>query len=115
MTVIRQEYGQYPQKWQESTDFVDQEDAGVICNHAQHRRNDKTCADTGQDAAQLERALGDAAGMAMELSRELQRVGRVPLHTLRENIDYGFAEAHTVYGKIGVKCWICKKDTDNNN
>ena len=47
--------------------------------------------------------------------RELQRVGRVPLHTLRENIDYGFAEAHTVYGKIGVKCWICKKDTDNNN
>ena len=47
--------------------------------------------------------------------RELQRIGRVPLHTLRENIDYGFAEAHTVYGKIGVKCWICKKDTDNNN
>ena len=47
--------------------------------------------------------------------RELQRIGRVPLHTLRENIDYGFAEAHTMYGKIGVKCWICKKDTDNNN
>ncbi len=47
--------------------------------------------------------------------RELQRTGRVPLHTLRENIDYGFAEASTVYGKIGVKCWICKKDTDNNN
>lgn len=47
--------------------------------------------------------------------RELQRVGRVPLHTLRENIDYGFAEAHTVYGKIGVKCWICKKDADTNS
>jgi len=44
--------------------------------------------------------------------REWQRKGRVPLHTLRENIDYGFAEAHTVYGKIGVKCWICKKETD---
>lgn len=42
--------------------------------------------------------------------REWQRKGRVPLHTLRENIDYGFFEAHTVYGKIGVKCWICKKD-----
>lgn len=42
--------------------------------------------------------------------REWQRKGRVPLHTLRENIDYGFAEANTVYGKIGVKCWICKKD-----
>jgi small subunit ribosomal protein S3 len=34
--------------------------------------------------------------------------GRVPLHTLRANIDYGFAEAKTVYGKLGIKCWICK-------
>jgi len=33
----------------------------------------------------------------------------VPLHTLRTAIDYGFAEANTVYGKIGVKCWICRK------
>ena len=47
--------------------------------------------------------------------RELQRIGRVPLHTLRETIDYGFAEAKTVYGKIGVKCWICKKDADSNS
>lgn len=46
--------------------------------------------------------------------REWQRKGRVPLHTLRENIDYGFSEAHTVYGKIGIKCWICKKESDNN-
>jgi small subunit ribosomal protein S3 len=30
------------------------------------------------------------------------------LHTLRANIDYGFAEAFTVYGKLGIKCWICK-------
>jgi small subunit ribosomal protein S3 len=44
--------------------------------------------------------------------REWQRKGSVPLHTLRENIDYGFSEAHTVYGKIGVKCWICKKEVD---
>ena len=36
--------------------------------------------------------------------------GRVPLHTLRANIDYGFAEANTVYGKLGIKCWICKGD-----
>jgi small subunit ribosomal protein S3 len=42
--------------------------------------------------------------------REWQRKGRVPLHTLRENIDYGFFEAHTLFGKIGVKCWICKKE-----
>ncbi|KKM12666.1 30S ribosomal protein S3 [Clostridiales bacterium PH28_bin88] len=34
--------------------------------------------------------------------------GKVPLHTLRADIDYGFAEANTTYGKIGVKCWIYK-------
>jgi small subunit ribosomal protein S3 len=34
--------------------------------------------------------------------------GRVPLHTLRANIDYGFTEANTTYGKIGVKTWIFK-------
>jgi small subunit ribosomal protein S3 len=45
---------------------------------------------------------------------EIQRQGRVPLHTLREHIDYGFAEANTVYGIIGVKCWICKKEADAN-
>jgi small subunit ribosomal protein S3 len=45
--------------------------------------------------------------------REWQRQGRIPLHTLRENIDYGFAEARTLWGKIGVKCWICKKDESN--
>ncbi|MBL4575178.1 MAG: 30S ribosomal protein S3 [Opitutaceae bacterium] len=43
---------------------------------------------------------------------EVQRQGRVPLHTLRENIDYGTAEANTVYGIIGIKCWICKSDSD---
>ncbi|HCJ12577.1 MAG: 30S ribosomal protein S3 [Verrucomicrobia bacterium GWF2_51_19] len=48
-----------------------------------------------------------------EIARtEKQRSGRVPLHTLRENIDYGFAEARTVYGVIGVKCWLCKKPED---
>jgi len=34
--------------------------------------------------------------------------GRVPLHTLRADIDYGFAEAHTTFGRIGVKCWLNK-------
>jgi small subunit ribosomal protein S3 len=34
--------------------------------------------------------------------------GRVPLHTLRANIDYGFFEAKTTAGRIGVKCWINK-------
>ena len=36
MPVIRQEYGQHPQKWQESADFIDQEDTGAIGNHTQH-------------------------------------------------------------------------------
>jgi small subunit ribosomal protein S3 len=35
------------------------------------------------------------------------RQGRVPLHTLRANVDYGTAEARTLYGVIGVKCWLC--------
>ncbi|MBN1637143.1 MAG: 30S ribosomal protein S3 [Deltaproteobacteria bacterium] len=38
--------------------------------------------------------------------REWYREGRVPLHTLRSDIDYGFAEAHTIYGVIGVKVWV---------
>jgi len=40
--------------------------------------------------------------------REWYREGRVPLHTLRADIDYGLAEAHTTYGVIGVKVWIFK-------
>ncbi|WP_243039453.1 30S ribosomal protein S3 [Dyella sedimenti] len=44
-----------------------------------------------------------------EIARsEWSREGRVPLHTLRADIDYGFAEAHTTYGVIGIKVWIYK-------
>jgi small subunit ribosomal protein S3 len=44
-----------------------------------------------------------------EIARtEWYREGRVPLHTLRADIDYGFSEAQTTYGKIGVKVWIFK-------
>lgn len=46
-----------------------------------------------------------------EMSRtESEREGRVPLHTLRADIDYGFAEAHTTLGRIGVKVWLYKGD-----
>jgi len=46
-----------------------------------------------------------------EIARtEWYREGMVPLHTLRVPIDYGFAEAMTMAGKIGIKCWICKKE-----
>ena len=48
--------------------------------------------------------LGGAEIARMEWYRE----GRVPLHTLRADIDYGFAEARTTYGIIGVKVWIFK-------
>jgi len=40
--------------------------------------------------------------------RETEKDGRVPLHTLRADIDYGLAEAHTTFGRIGVKVWIYK-------
>jgi len=44
-----------------------------------------------------------------EISRaEWYREGKIPLHTLRTPIDYGFFEAKTVYGQIGVKVWLCK-------
>ena len=46
-----------------------------------------------------------------EMSRtEFYREGRVPLHTLRANIEYGFYESHTTFGRIGVKVWIYKGD-----
>lgn len=50
---------------------------------------------------------GRLGGAEMARS-EWYREGRVPLHTLRADIDYGFAEARTTYGKIGVKVWIYK-------
>ena len=57
---------------------------------------------------------GNRSGYATsgaELARvEWAREGKVPLHTLRANIDYGFAEANTTAGKIGIKVWICKKE-----
>jgi len=50
-----------------------------------------------------------------EIARsEWTREGRVPLHTLRANIDYGVAEAHTTYGVIGVKVWVFKGEKLGN-
>ncbi len=44
-----------------------------------------------------------------EMARgEIYKDGRTPLHTLRADIDYALVEAHTTYGRIGVKVWICK-------
>src|SRR5437763_7979359 len=55
---------------------------------------------------QCSRRLGGAERSRSEFYRE----GRVPLHTLRANIDYGFYEARTTFGRIGVKVWIYKGD-----
>jgi len=50
-----------------------------------------------------------------EIARsEWYREGRVPLHTFRADIDYGFAEANTTYGVIGVKVWIFKGEVFDN-
>ena len=47
--------------------------------------------------------------------REWYREGRVPLHTLRADIDYGFAEARTTYGKIGIKVWVFRGEVMAHN
>lgn len=52
--------------------------------------------------------LGGRLGGAEIARSESYREGSIPLHTLRANIDYGTAEAHTTYGRIGVKVWIYK-------
>ncbi len=69
----------------------------------------QTAMDFGAEGIKI-RCAGRLGGA--ELARvEQYHQGRVPLHTLRANIEYGFAEANTLYGKLGVKCWICKGET----
>ena len=70
-----------------------------------------SCMSAGADGVKLQ--VSGRLGGAEIARTEWQRKGRIPLHTLHENIDYGFTEANTVYGKIGVKCWLCLKSEDN--
>ncbi|SDS25271.1 30S ribosomal protein S3 [Agrococcus carbonis] len=58
------------------------------------------------------RVSGRLGGAEMSRS-ESYREGRVPLHTLRSNIDYGFYEARTTFGRIGVKVWIYNGELTN--
>lgn len=53
------------------------------------------------------RCAGRLGGAEMARAEEYKQ-GRTPLQTLRADIDYALVEAHTIYGKIGVKVWICK-------
>ena len=72
------------------------------------KRAMKVAMDMGVDGIKV-KAGGRLNGA--EIARvEWAREGKVPLHTLRANIDYGFAEANTTAGKIGIKVWICKKE-----
>jgi len=73
------------------------------------KRAVQTAKDFGAQGIKI-RCAGRLGGA--ELARvEQYHWGRVPLHTLRAAIDYGFAEARTLYGTLGVKCWICKGET----
>jgi small subunit ribosomal protein S3 len=70
----------------------------------------QTAKDLGAQGIKI-RCAGRLGGA--ELARtETYHWGRVPLHTLRAIIDYGFAEARTVYGTLGIKCWICRGETE---
>ncbi len=61
-----------------------------------------------QGAQGIKIQCGGRLGGAEIARSEWYHEGKVPLHTLRADIDYGFAEANTTYGKIGVKVWIYK-------
>jgi small subunit ribosomal protein S3 len=79
------------------------------------KRSIQTAMDMGADGIRV-RCAGRLGGA--ELARtEQYKDGKVPLHTLRENIDYGFAEAQTLAGTIGIKVWICRPQQmeDNQN
>lgn len=56
---------------------------------------------------------GGRLGGAEIARSEKSAAGILPLHTLKANIDYGFKEAQTVYGLIGVKCWVCLDQEEN--
>ncbi|MCL1920182.1 MAG: 30S ribosomal protein S3 [Kiritimatiellaeota bacterium] len=72
------------------------------------KRAEKVAMDMGVDGIKI-RCSGRINGA--EISRvEWSKQGKVPLHTLRANIEYGFAEANTTAGIIGVKVWICKRE-----
>lgn len=68
----------------------------------------QTCMKFGAKGIRLN-ASGRLGGAEMS-RREWYREGRVPLHTLRADIDYGYAIAKTTYGVIGVQCWVYKGD-----
>ncbi|MCU0779723.1 MAG: 30S ribosomal protein S3 [Akkermansiaceae bacterium] len=74
------------------------------------KRAIQTAMEFGADGVRL-RVSGRLGGADIARA-EGYREGKVPLQTLRVPLDYGFAEARTLYGLIGVKCWVNKKEDD---
>ena len=66
----------------------------------------QNCMKTGVQGIKI-KISGRLGGAEMARTQEVKD-GRIPLHTLRANIDYGFAEADTTFGKIGIKVWVFK-------
>ena len=86
--------------------------ADQLAGRVSFRRAMKRAVQTVQKAGALGirvQCAGRLGGSEMA-RREFYREGRVPLHTLRADIDYGLREAKTTYGRIGVKVWIYKGD-----
>lgn len=75
------------------------------------KRAIQTAMEFGAEGIRL-RVAGRLGGADIARS-ESYREGKVPLQTLRVPLEYGFAEARTLYGIIGVKCWVNKKDDDS--
>ena len=76
------------------------------------KRSAQAAMDFGASGIRLQVA-GRLGGSEIARSEKL-RVGKVPLHTLRADVDYGFAEARTTYGSIGCKVWICRGERMEN-
>lgn len=89
---------------------VAQNIASQLENRASYRRAMKKAMSNtmrmGADGIRV-KVSGRLSGAEIARSEEY-REGRVPLHTLRADVDYGLAEAHTTYGVIGVKVWISR-------
>ena len=90
--------------------LVAQNIAKQIEGRVQYRRAIKTAiASTMRTGAErIKVSVSGRIGGAEMARREHYKEGRTPLHTLRADIDYALAEAHTTYGRIGVKVWICR-------
>ena len=84
--------------------------AGQLERRISFRRAMKQCMQKSMKAGALgiKTAVSGRLGGADMARTEFYKEGNIPLQTLRADIDYGFAEANTTYGKIGVKVWIYK-------